>query len=399
MNLVFFNIKDRQTNKSTEMGIKNLTKLIKSVAPEVIQVAELSQFAGKRFAIDTSIYMYRFMYALKLNKIPDASPVEGFIRQAAALINSGIIPLYVFDGKPPKEKRDTIKDRIERKEKTVSKIDELQDIKKSLSEKRDSGEVADKPYVCTAGRSYSTVAEVQSEINKLDRRVLNVKPHYFEECKELFNLMGIPYIVACGEAEGLCARLVKEGLVDAAVSEDTDLYPSGSPMIIKDLNPDKGTITVCNLEELLVKLDVTYEQLVDICILCGCDYLKCNIRGIGPKRAYDFIKELGSIETVIAVHCGEGKKYKAPDSFDYHTARNLFFESGCATDLTGFKIEMRTPDVGKLLLFCNRFYLPRKLRQYLENSYFMKAKKLVTKPSLEDFFSSRVGAVSTVKTV
>lgn len=381
------------------MGIKDLTKLIKSRAPEVIRVAELSQYAGKRFAIDTSIYMYRFMYALKLSKIPDGSPVEGFIRQAAALVNSGITPLYVFDGKPPEEKRGTIKDRVERKEKTVDKITELNVIKKSLSEKRDAGEVVDKPVVCTAGRSYSTVTEVQSEINKLDRRVLNVKPSHFEECKELFRLMGIPYIVACGEAEGLCARLVKEGLVDAAVSEDTDLYPSGASVIIKDLNPDKAKVTVCNLAELLEKLDITYEQLVDICILCGCDYLKCNIRGIGPKRAYDFIKELGSIETVIAVHCGEGKKYKVPDSFDYHTARNLFLESGCATDLTGFKVEMRTPDVGELLLFCNRFYLSKKWKLYLEKSYFMKAQKLVKKPSLEDFFSSRVGAVGTVKTV
>lgn len=378
------------------MGIKNLTKLIKSISPDLIRDAELSQFAGKRFAIDTSIYMYRFMYALKLNKIPGGSPVEGFVRQASALVNSGIIPLYVFDGKPPEEKRDTIKERIERKEKTVGKIDELHDIKKSLSEKRDAGEVVDTPAVCTSGRSYSTVAEVQSEINKLDRRVLNVKPSHFEECKELFRLMGIPYIVACGEAEGLCARLVKEGLVDAAVSEDTDLYPSGSPVIIKDLNPDKAKVTICYLPKLLERLDITYEQLVDICILCGCDYLKCNIRGIGPKRAYEFIKDLGSIETVIAVHCGEGKKYKVPDSFDYHSARNLFFESGCATDLTDFKVEMQTPDVGELLLFCNRFFLSKKWKQYLEKSYFLKAQKLVKNTSLEDFFSSRVGAVKTV---
>ena len=136
-----------------------------------------------------------------------------------------------------------------------------------------------------------------------------------------------------------------------------------------------------------------------MCILCGCDYLKCNIRGIGPKRAYDFIKELGSIETVIAIYCGEGSKYRVPDSFDYHAARKLFVESGCATDLTNFKIEIRTPDVGELMHFCNRFFLSNKWKRYLEKQYFMKAQKLVKKPSLEDFFSSRVGAASSVKRV
>lgn len=381
------------------MGIKNLTKLIKSVDPELFQTVELSQFAGKRFAIDTSIYMYRFMYSLKLSKIPDGSPVEGFVRQAAALINNGIIPVYVFDGKPPEEKRDTIKDRIDRKEKTVDKITELHDIKKSLSQKPAVDDGIETPIVCTEGRIYNTVCEVQSQIDKLDRRVLEVKPHHFKECKELFNLMGVPYITACGEAEGLCARLVKEGIVDAAVSEDTDLYPSGASVIIKDLNPDKNKVTISYLNGLLEKLDVTHDQLIDICILCGCDYLKCNIRGIGPKRAYDFIKKLGSIETVIATYCGEGGKYKVPDSFDYHTARNLFIESGCATDLTGFKAEMKTPDVGELLLFCRSFYLPHKWTRYLEKMYFIKAQKLVKKPSLKDFFSSRVGKVAPVSGV
>jgi flap endonuclease-1 len=370
------------------MGIKNLMKLLKSVAPETNKKIELSKFSGKKFAIDTSIYMYRFMYSLKLNGIPDGSPLDGFIRQASTLINLGIVPLYVFDGKPPKEKKDTIKDRIEKKDKTVNKINELNSIKLSLTEKS-IGEKSDSPIICTSGNSYSTVSEVQSQIKKLDKRVLDVNAEHFEECKKLFTLMGVPYITACGEAESLCARLVKEGYVDAAVSEDTDLYPSGSPVIIKDLNTDKSTASICYLKDILDKLDITQKQLIDICILCGCDYLNCNIRGIGPKRAYEFIKKYGTIEKIIEELCGEGKKYTVPDSFDYQTARNIFFESGCATDLTDLKVCMKTPDVGELMIFCNKFYLHKKWKNYLENSYFMKVQKLVKNKSLDDFFSSR----------
>lgn len=39
-------------------------------------------------------------------------------------------------------------------------------------------------------------------------------------------------------------------------------------------------------------------QFVDLCILLGCDYCS-TIRGIGPKKAYELIKEHKTIEKVL----------------------------------------------------------------------------------------------------
>ena len=39
-------------------------------------------------------------------------------------------------------------------------------------------------------------------------------------------------------------------------------------------------------------------QFIDLCILLGCDYCE-SIRGIGPKRAVDLIKQHRSIEKVL----------------------------------------------------------------------------------------------------
>jgi flap endonuclease-1 len=39
-------------------------------------------------------------------------------------------------------------------------------------------------------------------------------------------------------------------------------------------------------------------QFVDLCILLGCDYCG-TIKGIGPKRAIDLIKQHGSIEEIL----------------------------------------------------------------------------------------------------
>lgn len=39
-------------------------------------------------------------------------------------------------------------------------------------------------------------------------------------------------------------------------------------------------------------------QFIDLCILLGCDYCE-SIRGIGPKRAYDLVKQYKNIEEII----------------------------------------------------------------------------------------------------
>lgn len=64
------------------------------------------------------------------------------------------------------------------------------------------------------------------------------------------------------------------------------------------------------------------DQFIDICILCGCDYTD-SIRGIGPKKAFEFIKRYKNIETLLA-HLDK-TKYPIPEgSFQYEQARALF---------------------------------------------------------------------------
>lgn len=48
----------------------------------------------------------------------------------------------------------------------------------------------------------------------------------------------LSYLVpqAPGDAEALCARLVREGTVDAVASEDMDTLPFGASILIRQLN-------------------------------------------------------------------------------------------------------------------------------------------------------------------
>jgi 5'-3' exonuclease len=58
-----------------------------------------------------------------------------------------------------------------------------------------------------------------------------------------------------------------------------------------------------DLSVLLSELELSMEQFIDLCIMCGCDYAS-NIRGIGAVRALALIKQHGSIEAVIQVRQG-----------------------------------------------------------------------------------------------
>lgn len=64
-------------------------------------------------------------------------------------------------------------------------------------------------------------------------------------------------------------------------------------------------------------------QFIDLCILLGCDYCG-SIRGIGPKRAIELIKQHRSLEEIMKNI--DTNKYQPPENWDYENARRLFLE-------------------------------------------------------------------------
>ena len=58
--------------------------------------------------------------------------------------------------------------------------------------------------------------------------------------------------------------------------------------MIKNFNRSDNALEI-RLEEMLKSLELSYEQFIDFCILCGCDYT-AKIGGIGPVKALKMIK-------------------------------------------------------------------------------------------------------------
>lgn len=75
---------------------------------------------------------------------------------------------------------------------------------------------------------------------------------------------------------------------------------------------NKQPILEIDLQIALCGLDLTFDQFVDLCILCGCDYCS-SIKGIGPKTALKLIRQYKNLEGIIQfVKRDRKKKYQLP---------------------------------------------------------------------------------------
>tara|TARA_B100000700_G_scaffold31265_1_gene29999 strand:+ start:310 stop:1374 length:1065 start_codon:yes stop_codon:yes gene_type:complete len=321
------------------MGINGLTSLLKKVSPNSIKVKKLYDYTGKTIAIDTSLFMHKFMYSY-------GNLISGFFDQIYHLRRRGITPIYIFDGKPPVEKDKVLKCRKNAKEKLNTRINDLQSklvelnniqiasISTTTQEPHEIKEGEIKPVI-TLENIEKEKTEISNKIKKLSRHAIKITRDDFNNVKKLFNLLNIMYYNAEGEADTLCVNLIKNNLADACMTEDMDFLTHGCSHLIRDFSPKSNVITEYNLSTMLSDLNFSQEQFIDMCILCGCDYT-CKIKGLGPIGALKLIKQHNNIETIIDKLCGEDKKYTLPEDFNFTNARELFNQSNNSLNYKSF---------------------------------------------------------------
>ena len=109
---------------------------------------------------------------------------------------------------------------------------------------------------------------------------------------------------------------------------------------------------------LLEQFEMSMDEFIDLCIMCGCDYTK-NIGGIGPVKAFKFIKDHGTIEGILeqieqdADDPKKKQKYVVPADFRYKESRELFKEPDVIKDKAELEklIKFSKPDEEALKAF------------------------------------------------
>ncbi|XP_070604561.1 flap endonuclease 1-like isoform X2 [Erythrolamprus reginae] len=261
------------------MGIVKLADLIKEATPDAVRPASLQEYNGQVVAVDISVAIYQFRTAMPeiINRHgQNISALRGLFFRTLHLLENGLKPLFVFDGKPPELKQPVL---------------------------------AKRAALSGARRRRRGTAES------------DVPPR--RDFETLLTLLGVPYIQAPAEAEATCAALVKSGNAWCVATEDLDALPFGALRLLRHLGVKKRPLEEISLPIVLQKLGVTQEQFVDLCILLGCDY--CNkVRGLGPKKARKLLQLHGSIEGVLRNTSRE--KHPVPDGWCLEEARRLFLQ-------------------------------------------------------------------------
>ncbi|XP_078738267.1 flap endonuclease 1 isoform X2 [Lampetra fluviatilis] len=354
------------------MGIHGLTKLIADVAPGAMKENDIKSYFGRKIAIDASMSIYQFLIAVRQdgNTLTSedgetTSHLVGLFYRTIRMIENGIKPVYVFDGKPPQLKSGELAKRAERRV----------EAEKQLVAAEEAGEV--------------------ENVGKFSKRLVRVTRQHNDECKRLLRLMGVPYVEAPCEAEASCAALVKAGKVFATATEDMDGLTFGTGVLLRHLTASEAKklpIQEFHFTKLLEEIKLSHDEFIDLCILLGCDYCE-TIRGIGPKRAIELVRQYKRIEAILQ-HI-DTKKYPVPDNWLYQEARQLFLKPD-VVDAEEVDLKWIEPDEEGLVAFMvqEKQFNEDRIRNGVKK--LLKSKQGTTQVRMDDFFKI-TGSITSAK--
>lgn len=222
------------------MGIKSLNKLLKNNCSRSIRTVSLFELKYKTLVIDASIYMYRYA--------SQDSLIEGIFQMITILLHYNIIPVFVFDGAPPPEKRKLLENRRSNRMSAMHKYEHI----KSLESHDERGK--------------------QDQLRKLKRQTVKLKICDVNKVKYLLGLCGVTYIQSTGEADEVCTKMVLDSNAWGCVSDDMDMFVFGCPRVLRYFDSFNDTLVLYDTTNILHELNVSVREFKTICVLSGTDY-------------------------------------------------------------------------------------------------------------------------------
>lgn len=246
------------------MGVKLKPLLIHDIV-------SFPKLAGKKIVVDGCNLLFKYIKKIRrgdqLLYSPNGDPVShiiGFFYFSINLLERKIRPIFVFDGYPPKEKR----------EKSPEKINRLVKMWQIYDHERIKREV-------------------------LFQDPLFLYDKFISDVQKFLKFMGVPVVRGLSEGEAQGARIVSEGKAYGMISRDLDSLLFGCPRILRDVKfkKNENLCTLINLQSHLKRWQISQEQLIDVAMLIGTDY-NPGIKGIGPKKGLKLILKYGCLEDI-----------------------------------------------------------------------------------------------------
>jgi 5'-3' exonuclease len=257
------------------MGIRYLNRFIQQRCPDTSKRIHLRDLSGKRIAVDTSIYMYRYS--------GEGALLENMYLMASVFRHYDIHAVFIFDGPPPPQKTDIIELRRKKKDQAKRQYDALAEI---IKEKKHA----------TASSSVETteIDDIEDTMRELKKQFVRLRDCDIANVKELLVSFGFATIDAEGEADVLCAKLSLKKRVDACLSDDTDMFVYGCPVVLRHISLLNHSVVSYDTREILKKLTLTQQEFKMMCVVCGTDYTQATA-AVSPEIVFKKITKFKSL--------------------------------------------------------------------------------------------------------
>lgn len=252
------------------MGIKHLNRyLVSKCSNQSITHISLQELSGRTIVIDTSIYLYKFLQ--------EESLLPNFQTLITTFAGHDIKPIFVFDGKPPAEKRILLQER--QKKKRCAEI-EYNRLKQNPQTK-------------------------QSDLDVLKKLFIRVTITDINNVKTLMMKNNVEIVNAIGESDRVCVSYVKSKMAWGCLSDDMDMFIYGCPRVFRQLSLIEEKVTMYSLPQILSELKLSAETFCDIVVLSGTDYNRTNntlFTTLRWYRSYEFYKRTKRIHTPLTFY-------------------------------------------------------------------------------------------------
>ena len=258
------------------MGIRHLNRYLRENCPQSIKCIKISEISYKKIAVDISIYLYKYESENAL--------LENMFVMLSIFRYYNIIPMFIFDGKPPNEKKALLQKRKEDKKAAQKEYEKL---KKEL-ESKDKMNAKEKQDIIVT-------------MEQLKKQFVQISKDKTEKVKSLIRAYGATYYDAPGEADELCALLVIKNKVWACLSEDMDLFVYGCTRVLRYLSLISHTVILYNTEDIYNELKMTHKEFKEICVLSGTDYninVCSNIEKVNLKLTIEHFNKFKEINNL-----------------------------------------------------------------------------------------------------
>jgi exonuclease-1 len=273
------------------MGITGLLPIVKGI----IKKKHISKFSNSKIGIDGHAWIHQVLPSIAYEmytKTPFKRHLEILMSKIKTLLDFKITPIFIFDGDFLESKEKTVKERAELRKKAHEEVE-------FFIKRNDMGKA-----------------------RELMKRCVSVTPDVLVSILQLLKSNDIEYFISPYEADAQLYFLQKIGYIDHILTEDSDLIVYGSHSVLYKYS---GThVDVYDSKDLHLAKDLHFkENILDICILSGCDYVD-SIRGVGLITAHKLLKEKGDVISFVQHMAANKKEVPADYLEEFDKAKRTF---------------------------------------------------------------------------